>query len=87
MQINIASISGLYGSTVKKNVKKLIKYDMVHLIGSDAHDPSKVYDLYEKSYKKLSKLIDKEKFEIIVNHNPKKILRDEYVSTWDPKIK
>lgn len=87
MQINIASITGLYGSTVKKNVKKLIKYDMVHLIGSDAHDPSKVYDLYEKSYKKLSKLIDKEKFEIIVNQNPKKILRNEYVSTWNPKIK
>lgn len=87
LQINVGSINGFYGRTVKSNVKKLIKYDMVHLIGTDAHDPHKIYDIGEKSLKKLSKLFDKEKLDIILNENPKHILNNEYVSTWDPKLK
>lgn len=87
LQINVGSINGYYGSTVKNNAKKLIKYDMVHLIGTDAHDPYRIYDIGEKSFKKLSKLFDKEKLDIILNENPNHILNNEYVSTWNPKLK
>lgn len=87
LQINVASIMGLYGSTVKKNVIKLLKYNMVHLIGTDAHDTSRVYDLYEKGMKKISKIVDSKRLDTILNENPSSILNNEYVYTWDPKIK
>lgn len=87
LQINVASIMGLYGSTAKKNVIKLLKNNMVHLIGTDAHDTSKVYDLYEKGIKKISKLVDSKKLDTILNENPNNILNNEYVYTWDPKLK
>lgn len=87
LQINIGSIMGLYGSTVKKNVIKLIKNDMVHLIGTDAHDFSKVYDIYEKAMKKIHKLMDDETLEIVLHENSEKVLNNEIIYTWEPKLK
>lgn len=37
LQINSGSITGLYGEKVKKTAHMLVKNDLVHLIGSDAH--------------------------------------------------
>ena len=87
LQINAASIMGLYGSSAKKNVVKLLKNDMVHLIGTDAHDYKRVYDLYEKSMKKISKLVDEKKLNIILNENSNCVLNNEYVYTWEPKLR
>lgn len=87
LQINYGSIAGVYGSTVKKNVTKLIKNNMVHLVGTDAHDSYKIYDVYDKSIKKLQKLMDENKLDKILNENPEHILNDEMIYTWSPKIK
>lgn len=87
LQINVGSITGLYGSSAKKNVVKLLKNNMVHLIGTDSHNSSRVYDVYEKGMKKISKLIDSEKLDIILNKNPNNILNNEYIYTWEPKLK
>jgi protein-tyrosine phosphatase len=87
LQINVGSITGLYGSAVKKNVIKLIKNDMVHFIGTDAHDTRKVYDVYEKAMKKISKLMDSETLDIILNENPDKVLENEIIYPWEPKLK
>lgn len=38
MQMNAGSILGADGFKVKRFCKKVIQYDMLHLIGSDAHD-------------------------------------------------
>jgi len=37
MQINAGSITGLYGEKVRKTAHLLVKNDLIHLIGSDAH--------------------------------------------------
>ena len=79
LQINVASISGLYGNTAKKNVKNLLKNNMVHFIGTDAHNDTRVYDIYDKSIKKISKIIDKTKLHKILYENPKKVKNNERI--------
>lgn len=37
LQINSGSITGQYGEKVKKTARLLVKNDLIHLIGSDAH--------------------------------------------------
>ncbi len=39
LQINTGSITGLFGSEVKKTAYKLLKQGEAHVIGSDAHSP------------------------------------------------
>ncbi|MGN0371140.1 MAG: CpsB/CapC family capsule biosynthesis tyrosine phosphatase [Butyrivibrio sp.] len=38
IQINAGSVIGKSGNTVKRFVKKLLKYHMVHFVATDAHD-------------------------------------------------
>ncbi len=87
LQINVASIVGFYGECAKKTVKKLLKYDMVHLIGTDSHDPSSVYDVYEKSMKKIKKVVKDDKLENILIENPRSIVEDKVIEIWSPKLK
>jgi len=85
MQANIASITGKYGRTAKKNIKKMIKNDMVHFLGTDSHSLS-VYKVYKKAIKKIRKLFsDDEKMDLVLNENPKLVLEDKDVNFWYPK--
>lgn len=38
IQVNTASVTGENGYTTKRFVKKLMKYELVHFLGTDAHD-------------------------------------------------
>ena len=87
LQLNVGSIMGLYGSNAKKNAVKLLKNNMISFIGTDAHDSKRVYDIFDKSLKKISKLVDSETLDIILNKNPRKVLNNEEIFTWEPKIK
>lgn len=54
VQVDAASIVGLYGNKVKNFTKKLIKYNMVHFIASDAHKPGDYINYYKKAYEQVS---------------------------------
>lgn len=84
MQINLGSISGTYGKLAKKNVKKLLKKNMVHFIATDSHNSERVYDMFDKCMKKIRKIIGSEKLYFILG-NGEKMLRDEEVEKF--KIK
>ena len=85
LQSNIGSISGKYGKEAKKNIKKMLKYNMVHFFGTDSHNTS-VYEMYEKSIKAIKKTLkDDEMFNKIINENPNKVLENEKISIWYPK--
>ncbi|MBO5478084.1 MAG: hypothetical protein J6A15_10110 [Clostridia bacterium] len=87
LQANIASISGKYGSQAKKNLKKMLKRNMVHFLGTDSHTTS-VYEIYEKCMKKIKKLVnDEERFEKILIENPNHVVNDEKIDIWYPKYK
>ncbi len=87
LQSNIGSISGKYGKDAKNNIKKMLKAKMVHFLGTDSHTTS-VYEMYEKSMKKISKVVkDEELLDKIMNENPNKVLNNEKIDIWYPNSK
>ncbi|MDO4282235.1 MAG: hypothetical protein Q4D02_01245 [Clostridia bacterium] len=84
LQINVGSISGTYGKYAKKNVKKLLKHDMVHLIATDSHDSTRIYDRYCECMKKIKKVIKEEKLNIILE-NSQRVLQGKSVQKFEVK--
>ena len=87
IQSNIGSIDGKYGKNAKKNIKKMLKLNMVHFFGTDSHNTT-VYDIYEKSIKSIKKVVkDEELLNKIFVENPNKVLNNERISVWYHKSK
>ena len=84
MQINLGSISGTYGKQAKNNVKKLLKKNMVHLIGTDSHNSKRIYDIFESCMNDIKKIIKEEKLNTIIK-NSDKVLQDKDVIKFDIK--
>lgn len=51
-QSNYGSILGFYGKKAQKTVKKLLKADMVHFLGTDVHKKNSIYPKIPKALKK-----------------------------------
>lgn len=75
LQGNIGSIYGSYGRKSKKMLKKMLKKNMIHLLASDTHTKTTIY---QKNIKKdLFKIVKDQKLvEEILETNPEKILKD-----------
>ncbi len=87
LQSNIASITGKYGRNPQRNIKKMLKLNMVHLLGTDSHTTS-VYEIYDKAMNKIKRTLkNDEMLNTILNENPDKILNNEEISIWYPKSK
>lgn len=78
LQCNINSITGKYGKNAKKLMKWLLKNDLVEFLATDTHYVEKEKHL-EKSLKKLSKIVGKEKLIELTKTNPLKMLKGEIV--------
>lgn len=79
-QANYGSIIGRYGKDAEKTVKKLLKNNMIHFLGTDTHRSGSVYIQMDKILKKLEKLIGKEKLEILSKTNPQRVLKNEDIN-------
>lgn len=55
VQVDAASIIGVYGREVKEFSKRLIKLNAVHFIASDAHCAKDYINWYRKAYEKVKK--------------------------------
>lgn len=73
-QSNYGSVIGMYGSSAKKTLKKLLKEDLISFLGSDVHKAGQIYPQIPKILKKLQKWISPEKLEQITTLNAKKVL-------------
>ena len=79
LQSNYGSIIGLYGKKPEKTVKKLLKEDLIHFLGSDVHRTNQIYPKIPKIIKKLNKIISEEKIEELTEINPQKVLNNEEI--------
>lgn len=75
-QVTSGSLNGLYGKDVKTFVELLVKKNMVHLVGSDAHNNSgrntmmkKEYGIIKEINKDLFNWIEENQFNIINNRS------------------
>lgn len=81
IQIDAASIIGVYGMEVKSFVKKIIKLKMVHFAASDAHCADDYVNWYKAAYDNVCRWSDEEYADTIFNKNPGKIIRK--ARWWD----
>lgn len=76
-QGNFGSIIGKYGNTAKKTLKKLLQYNMIHFLGSDAHRSNSIYTNIDTAITELQKVISEEKLIELTVKNPKRLLKNE----------
>lgn len=79
MQANYGSIIGYYGKSAQIMVKRLLKNNMVHFLGSDVHSPHTIYPRIPQIMTKLTELIGKEKLEELTTKNPKLVLQNKRI--------
>ena len=71
-QSNIGSYFGDYGKNAKKTFKKLLKMKYISFIGTDSHSQNYNFKNIEKFKKKLSKVVDKNYLNDILEGNAKR---------------
>lgn len=74
-QSNYGSVIGMYGSSAKKTLKKLLKEDLITFLGSDVHAVGQIYPKIPKILRKLEKWISPEKLKELTTLNAEKVLK------------
>lgn len=85
-QSNFGSVAGIYGSEVKKTIKKLLTHDMVHFLSSDVHKENTIYKLIPEIINNLNKSIGEEKVKELTTTNPLAIIKKETIEIENPKV-
>lgn len=76
LQCNIESIAGKYGNGAKKIIKRLLKDKKVKVLSTDFHHVSDT-NMFDKSFRKLRKILDNQELNNLLYVNPKKIINNE----------
>ncbi|MFA5524150.1 MAG: CpsB/CapC family capsule biosynthesis tyrosine phosphatase [Tissierellales bacterium] len=85
-QLNLPSLLGRYGKRVKRTAEILLKHDMIHFIGTDAHRPSERYYAVNEALIIMNDLIGEEKTSKIVENNSEKIISGNHIDIDEPKL-
>jgi len=85
-QLNLPSIEGRYGSSIEDTGRLLLKHNMIHFVGTDAHSKDKRAPNVEESLHILRGLVDDRTYEEITYLNGLKVIEDKDVKI-EPPIK
>ena len=85
MQANYTSILGRYGEKAELLVKKFLKNEMIHFLGSDVHRQKSVYSQITKALKEIENIVGEEKLEELTTTNPKLVLENKRIDIDSPK--
>lgn len=87
-QANYGSVIGLYGTSAKNTLKKLLQADAIHFLGTDVHRQNTIYINMEQILVELNKIVEEDKLEMLTTLNAEKILNNEDIQIEIPnKIK
>lgn len=76
IQMNAGSITGAEGFGMKRFCKKVIKKDLLHFVGSDAHNTKDRKPMMGKCAEYLTKVMGKDYMEKILMENPLNIIEE-----------
>jgi len=77
IQMNISSLLGYYGKSVKKCAEALLKAKLVDLAATDAHTPEQLQSHVPQALDRMEKLAGRKAIEVLLKINPGKILIGE----------
>ena len=85
MQANYGSIIGQYGKKAQMIVKKLLKNNMIHFLGSDVHRQNTIYPKIPQILTELNGIIREEQIEKLTTTNPKLVLQNKKIEIEEPQ--
>lgn len=84
VQINIPSIEGKYGLEIKEATENMLKYNMVHFIGTDAHSNLRRSPNVARGIEIIKNIVGEEKFVELALDNPKNMLLNKNIKDVEP---
>lgn len=79
LQVNAGSVIGDSGGKVKKIISRLIKQDMIHFIGTDAHSANSRAPYISECARYLVKKFGAEKAQRLLFDNPVKVVKNKII--------
>jgi protein-tyrosine phosphatase len=80
-QLNLKSLTGLYGKSVRKTAIGLLKQNQYHFIGTDGHSDRKRSTRCIEELKTLKKLTSDKYYNELTKLNPEVVINDEIIKT------
>jgi protein-tyrosine phosphatase len=84
VQVDAASVLGIYGSQSKKYVKKLLDMDLIDFVASNAHCPGDYKEWYLNAYKEFTRLAGTGRANRIFRENAGMILESAGKNVFAP---
>lgn len=78
-QVNAGSVIGNSGFSIKQSIKKLLKLEYIHFIGTDAHNLEQRPPRIKKCAEYILKKYNSDYAQRLLFNNPMKIITNEYV--------
>lgn len=85
-QLNLPSLEGRYGDKIKTVGELLLRHNMIHFVGTDAHSKNRRSPKVGKGLEILKSIVDEDKYNEITFNNGLKVLNNEEIKV-DPPIK
>jgi len=86
MQSNYGTMIGQYGAESKRTIKKMLKHNMVHFLGSDVHRPNTIYPKINQAKNEIKKIIGTEMLEKISNAYPQQVIEGKTIEIEEPTL-
>lgn len=77
IQLNMPSLMGMYGKKAEKTAEILLRHQMVHFLGTDAHSPRRRSPNVQPALSIAKKLIGADRVEKLMVMNPTHILQNK----------
>lgn len=81
-QVTAMSITNDLGNDVRRSVFRMIRYGLVHVVASDAHDPLKRPPVLSRAFHVICDEFGQGKAEELFMENPLKIINGEGIKKW-----
>ena len=85
-QVTAKSLTGDFGTTVKKTADMFVAHNLVHVIASDAHDPVRRPPVLSRAVEEARKIVGDEKATAMVTSIPQAILDNKGIGDWGEPI-
>ncbi len=82
LQVNKDSITGGFGSTIRKTAEYMLSMYMADFVASDAHSPTRRTPPLLQTYEYISNTFSEEYADLLLHTNPLHVLRNETVEQY-----
>lgn len=79
IQVNAGSVVGDLGRNIKKNIKLLMKEELIDFVATDCHSDGHRAPYLEKCARYISRKFDEDYMEKLLIKNPQKIIDNKYI--------